>query len=300
MHKMRQDPRLVTLSVGIYRRLVTIYPRPFRNEYARHMVQVFRDRSLATHLTQGATALPPLWAETLFDLVKTATEEHLQRGTTMTRGAFVRLSGWAMMVGVVLTVLTFAGLGDETKVRVMLYELLGAPTTASAYNQIQSISSAATLIMGLAGVGFLTIGLLGLQLRYGRQTGQLGELCLWISIGSGAVATFMIAAGTLGIELPWSLFSLSMVAMLLFLGLYGLIALRVKPMPHGNLLPLLAGLPLGLGYLFAIIANPAETAWLQAILLLPVGCLFALGFVLATSPAEENGPRQDALSQAPA
>lgn len=300
MREPSRDPQLVTLSTDIYRRLMILYPRPFRDEYARHMVQVFRDHSLDMHRTGSATALPPLWANTLFDLIKTATEEHLHKGTTMTRNTLVRFSGGAMMLGVVLIVIAFAGLTDETAVRVMLYDLLGAPTTASGYDQLRSVSSVVTNTIGLGGVGLLTLGLLGLQLRYGRQTGLLGELCLWISIGSGALATFTGVVWAAGIEMPWMLYSASMMAMLLFLGLYGLVALRVKPMPHGNLLPLLAGLPLGLAYLFVLMTSPSETARLETILLVPVGCLIALGFILATAPAIENRQRPSAPSQAPA
>lgn len=309
MEEARKDPRLVAISVHIYHRLVVIYPPSFKDEYAQHMVQVFRDRSLDTYRHQGVTGMPRIWAETLIDLIKTVSEEHLQRGVTMTRDTFIRLSGWALIVGVVLIILSIMGLADESRMRMMLYDLLGPPATTPVYYQVRSIASVATGILWIGGPGFITLGLLGLQLSYGRKTGNWGRLFLWISIASGILATFTVVGWTLIIDLSWELFFWALVAMLLSLGLFGVVATREKPMPRGNFLPLLAGLPAGLwAAVTATISAVTGTEVMnslpllsQALQLLTVVSLIALGFVLAASPVgENNGPQQDVVMQVPA
>ncbi len=203
MSGTKSDPYLVAVSVTIYRWLVGLYPKPFRDDYGPLMAQLFRDHSLATYQQEGATGLPPLWAHTLFDLTKTAVEEHTQRGITMTRETFIRLSGWGMIAGTLLMALAFSGVADENTVRSFLYDLLGPPIEAGRYTQLQNVSSAASLLPGIAGLGLLTLGVLGLSMRYGEQVGQPGKTFLWLSVASGTVSTLAVTTGLFGSELAW-------------------------------------------------------------------------------------------------
>jgi peptide/nickel transport system permease protein len=81
------------LHVGIYRRLLVLYPRPFRRVYGRDMVQVFRDR-LRDEVGTGRhrhVALFWLWA--VGDLLRTAPRERVrslieERASAVSEGGF--------------------------------------------------------------------------------------------------------------------------------------------------------------------------------------------------------------------
>ena len=125
----------------------------------------------------------------------------------MTKSTFIRLSGWGLVGAAVALLLTFV------------------PVPTAFLGAILSI----------------TLGLLGLYARYGEQAGQLGKIALSIGIlggVAGIVASLLLA---LGAESWRPTMNNAMVVMFLGLLAFGLIIVRVKPMPYGNGLPLLAG-----------------------------------------------------------
>jgi putative ABC transport system permease protein len=54
---MTRDPRLLRLLVWSYRRLLRLYPPPFRADYGGAMAQAFRDRCRAAHKARGLGGL---------------------------------------------------------------------------------------------------------------------------------------------------------------------------------------------------------------------------------------------------
>lgn len=292
MQAGKTDPRLVALSVAAYRASTGLYPQSYREDYAPHMAQVFRDYSLATYRREGPRGLPPLWARTWLDLLRTAVEEHLYGGTTMTRDTFIRLSGWGMILGTLLLVLAFSGLAGQPRIQGYLYDMLGAPTEAVSYARMRAAADALSSAIFLAGLALVALGLLGLQLRYGKQAGRLGEISLWLSILAGAVAFFVVLGWMIGLDIGWRWFAWSLILQALCLGLFGVAAVRHKPMPRGNALPLLAGLPGSLTALAVLLAETINGTTLDlgllgsAIYVLTIACVVLLGYTLAAAEPE--------------
>ena len=156
----------------------------------------------------------------------------------MTQSKFIRLSGWGMVLAAISLLLTFL---DFTQIRAGLDRIFGAPTTASGYDLYQFLSD------GVGGMPFLfvilliTLGLLGLRARYGEQAGNTAKIALGAGVLGGAAGVFSNILMTIGYENGRSLMNISMAVMFAGLFVFGLVALREKPMPRGNGLPALAG-----------------------------------------------------------
>ena len=103
------EPRAVNLSASLYRLLLAKYPSHFRHKYGPHVLQVFRDCCRMAYRTGGLPGIFWLWALTSFDYLQSLIEEHSQRGVHMNKVKFIRLSGWALIVGVFAWELGFAG-----------------------------------------------------------------------------------------------------------------------------------------------------------------------------------------------
>jgi hypothetical protein len=65
---MSRTPRLVALSLSLYRLLLAAYPAAFRQEYGEAMVQLFRDTALDGYRQRGPWGLLAVWVRTLVDL----------------------------------------------------------------------------------------------------------------------------------------------------------------------------------------------------------------------------------------
>jgi len=84
----------VAHAAQLYRRLLAVYPRSFREQYGEQMVQVFEELAVSTHRADGRSG--GLWARVLRDLIPSASRE---RGAILLgpggRGplAFVMLAG---------------------------------------------------------------------------------------------------------------------------------------------------------------------------------------------------------------
>ena len=75
--------RLIRASDWLYRLLLRIYPRAFRERYGDEMAQVFGESCRVACQQRGAGGLIGLWAGTLLDLLISASREHLEGGTDM-------------------------------------------------------------------------------------------------------------------------------------------------------------------------------------------------------------------------
>jgi len=99
MEKTTSEPRSLILSARLYQALLIVYPSEFRQAYGVHMLQVFRDCGQRALRETGTAGLLFLWARTMLDTVQSAFEEHAQRGVDMSKEKFLKLSGWALMLG---------------------------------------------------------------------------------------------------------------------------------------------------------------------------------------------------------
>jgi hypothetical protein len=206
----------------------------------------------------------------------------------MTKDKFTRSGGWGMILGTILFVLGFVL--DGSKVRLFIFRTIGLPETAAQYNLSRAFADHLGAVMILLGLFLLTFGILGLQIRFGKQVGRFGETSLWLSVIGGVVAM----AGVIGFffDTGWTVFVVGILSQQLFLGLFGVAALQAKPFPRWNGLPLLAGV-LPIVVIVSIILSELNVVELSdegVYLLLPwlIG-LVLLGYTMQTEPmAEEN------------
>ena len=196
----------------------------------------------------------------------------------MSKSQFIKLSGWAFILGS-FGFMTF---------------LVGSDPIATAGSVISSI--------------LLAVGMLGLRARYGERTGSfgrnilllgvIGPILLYIAIASMA---FMYRSGNLTVAQfeakgLWILIFGGPAVALLGLTLFGLAALRSKPMARLNGLPVFAGIWYPVvyfflaGYLFTHTGEypgQYQTA-IEMMFLIQFLALCVLGSILVTDTPRET------------
>lgn len=271
MSRAGTEVTVVSLSVRLYELLLVVYPRPFRNEYGRHMLQVFRDCSLRVHKEEGFVGLISLWALTLLDWLRSVVEQHLEKETLVTRNTLIRLSGWAMVVGGAASSLgvIFLILSEEYLLRV-----------SAMWEAVLVVA----FFYGPLGVG---LGLLGLRARYGEDIGEVGKLAMLVG-AIGGIALVLI--GDVVQSLPNNLddngfwiFTVGLFLTFAILELYGLVALIRRPQERWNGLAAVAGLPISIMALItASSSNGAEAGSLIfSLAIIFISLLIIMGIALA-------------------
>lgn len=266
MNHPATDPQTVKLSASFYNLLLATYPARFRQEYGPHMLQVFRDCCRKANQTGGLSGMLWLWALTFFDYLQSVIEEHSQRGVHMNKEKFIRLSGWAMIVGAFAWVLGFAA-GNIQEYNP--YNALSRPLE----RYFQYLVGSEVILIPAAFI-LILVGILGLYLRYAEQAGRLGRSGLVIAISGSGIALLAYAL-MLSTKIEYFWLGLMLGMLLSFIGLiiFGITALRNRLLPRWKLTPVLTGFCgilsiSGLGPLF---------------LLTGVG-LFILGYLLHSDP----------------
>jgi len=214
------DP--VAYSVRVYRFLLKAYPSRFRREYGSDMLQVFQDCCRQASHRNGTNGMLRLWAVTLIDFLHSVFEQHIQKEIEMSRSQLIKWSGWALILGSLAFLITFA-----------------------------ADSLAASVISSI----LLAAGLVGLRARFGKNAGRFGRTILLAGVIGTVVlyallavlylfqsAIHLQASGNFNPDSLWVLLFGGPAVVLLALALFGLAALRTRPMPRLNWLPLLAGI----------------------------------------------------------
>jgi hypothetical protein len=286
----RKDPGLVALSIAAYRLLLLTYPVRFRSEYGPHMAQAFRDCCLRALRQAGPPGMLSLWSLTLVDWLKSVIEQHLLKGVHMSKARFIRISGWALILGAVALLLATAAAAAVSPASSQ-YDARYRPTDPF-FQLIQTI-------LFPTAVALITTGIAGLYTRYGKETGKLGRSGLIAGI-LGGIATFAIMLTLFFAqdgEPLWSAMMLAIAIMFGGLALFGFDTLRSRALPRGNYLPLLAGA----GFPLVVIASLGYEAvtgrWLEiselisaAIFLVTALGLLALGQILRGEALEAPLP----------
>jgi hypothetical protein len=278
-------PRSLILSTYLYQALLSLYPPDFRRAYGSPMLQVFRDCARRALRESGASGLIYLCGRMMLDTVQTALEEHAQRGVEMTKEKFIKLSGWALMLG---------------GVAVMLGWLAGTRPEYNRFNaaslQIDRYANAVEFPLIIMGLLLLSVGFIGLLARYGRSASSFGRACLWLGAFTGLVST--VGAVGLGITDSgpwWSMFFLGMVFQYLGLALFGISNLRQPALPRWNGLPLLAGIWVPLFAIVSLIIEQVRGGWVEmpelffiSMWLLSLAGLAGLGYLLQEAPSPKG------------
>ena len=275
------DIPLVSLSVRIYRLLLVAYPAKFKREYGPHMLQVFGDYCTHIFHQSGLKGMVRLWAVTLFDLVQSLIEEHLQKETFMTKSKFIRLGGWSLMLGAISFFLF----------------IISAQMDSSSYGPLWRFRPfyEAGIEIGIWLTPILfTVGMLGLRTRYGKESGELGKNILLIGAISGPVTTLLGFIGGEIVDWAWILLFVGIAAPLACLTIWGVLTRQTKPLPRWNWLPIVAGLWFPVLLPSALIADASGVSGdlIQTIatITIPLQCiaLFMLGQILQADAPEET------------
>ncbi len=238
-------PSLLDFSQRAFTRLLVLYPREYRQEYGPLMAQLFKDCSREAVGQNGGAALLALWASTLLDLFKTAFEEHFKELTHMSKEKFIRLGGWALMIGAIFLMLIVTVGSLETS----FDDPLGGRDAWVEYLKLG---------VGPLGMLLLLTGALALRSAYGQAAGQAGKTALSVS----ALAAFVAAIGALGLGLlisgdgwSWGLFFGGTAVHLLGLGVFAVNCVQRNVMPGVNWLLALGGFTLPALVLFQIVVQ---------------------------------------------
>ncbi len=276
MEKYSNAPRSLILSTRLYQALLSVYPSEFRQAYGGLMLQVFRDSCQRALRESGAAGLLALWNRTMLDTVQTALEEHAQRGMDMSKKKFLKLSGWALMLGGVIVSL---GLLAGTRPQYNPFNALSLP--------VDQVLNAAVIPLIVIGILLLSLGFTGLIVRYGQRAGSFGRFSLALGVLSGVIsAVGAIGLGIMGSDPWWSMFFFGLTIQLLGLTLFGVANLRHRTLPRWNGLPALAGVWLPLFVSVTLIMEQARIGviWLDVIYpvfgLLSLAGLAGLGYLL--------------------
>jgi hypothetical protein len=275
---MQQSYAVLSFSDHLYRRFLRAYPAEYRQGFSEDMAQVFRDLCREIYEREGLAGFLELWLTTLFDLLKTAIEERSKEVVQMTKEKFVRLSGWALMLAGATFMLGFAIGGGETSYS----DPLGGSDGFYEYSQL--------VLLPLAMASF-TVGMLGIRSRYSAQVGPFGSISLVVSSIGGAIG--LVGAIGLGLILEgdgwWTMWVAGMLLLLVGLLLFGIAAIRKRPLPRWNALPLITGSLFLLIPIMVLITGSDELSVpvLATIFLLIAAGFVALGFVVQGDAGEE-------------
>jgi hypothetical protein len=276
MNTRRAEPPIIAFSVRIYQALLLAYPTRFRQEYGSHMAEVFRDCCLRAFRRGGPNGMARLWLLTLLDLVHSVLEQHLQKEAFMTKSHTIKLSGWAFMLG------SFGFLALN--------------------NDSMAVSFAGLVISSI----LLSVGMLGLRAGYGDRVGAFGRNILLVGV-LGMLLVF-VCVGVLYRSLPqiqignamletWMLLYAGPAIGLLGLALFGLAAVRRKPMAGLNWLPVATAVWYPAMYSFFLFYYVSHNGvWLYVeqiywvaglMMLMQFAALCGFGFMLSADTRDE-------------
>jgi hypothetical protein len=266
MNKPLIDSRAVNLSASLYRLFLETYPTHFRQEYGPHMLQVFRDCCRKAYRTGGLPGMLWLWALTFFDYLQSVIEEHSQRGVHMNKQKFIRLSGWAFIVGAFAWVLGWAINDIQYNNPYNAFTFSLGKYVGYLYGSVQFLLPSALFLT--------TLGFLGLYLRYSKLAGKLGRIGLVMGLGGGATALL-----TYGLEIftqfEYAWYGFVIVFILTFSGLiiFGIAVVENRLLPRWKVIPVLTGL-----------CGILSISGLAPLILLTGVGFFMLGYLLQSDP----------------
>lgn len=249
--------RALRVSERVYRALLAVYPKQFRDAYGPQMAQVFRDLCREEIGRAGIAGLVVLWARAVLDLLSTAFTERSNMLVT-SRGfvvplvsspKMIRWGGIAAVVGGVL--------GSAQELLYILTFAQASPPAAGAYGTVYN------LLGYLAGL-LVVVGIFGLYAVVAHRSGRMASLgvllaCLSLVISVGFFMYLMLegSQGTLmgpggGPTIPFILFQVGTLIELVGLLLLGVVVSRTRALGRWSILPLALGLLIPL--LWALVA----------------------------------------------
>jgi hypothetical protein len=271
---MKTDPRssrLLIVSERAYRALLVLYPAEFRDEYGKHMAQVFRDSCRDVYRHGGAEALLQWWLAALLDLVLTVISERRKVNLTMSQSKFIHWSGWFCIFGGIF----FAASS--------LSQLLQSPGMRS--DSLYRLS----LLAFVPGMTFIALGLLGIFLRYKAQLHLFGTLSLLTALIGACITAVGWLLTLAGSDNFWNVFMLGWLLYLAGHSVFGGFATTTHLLPKWNFALLIgSALPLTVLVLFGQqVTSGANWPQFAMLLLIGIGWLMA-GAALNSQTAQST------------
>jgi hypothetical protein len=266
------ENRIIAISVKVYQVFLRAYPTKFQQEYGSQMIQVFRDCCRHAFRQSGARGIYRLWAVTVLDFLHSVFEQHMQKEADLSQSRLIKWSGWAFILGA-FAFLTFVG---------------GSEALTLPGSELSAI--------------LLAVGLLGLRARYGEHVGSFGRNILLLGASGPFLLVIVIAMWLAGIITEaqitkglWILLFGGPAISLLGLTLFGVVALRSRPMSRWYWLPVVTGIWYPVAYLFlegylftheGVYPQEYHSA-IQTMLLIQCLALCLLGFIVLTDSRQE-------------
>jgi hypothetical protein len=201
-------------------------------------------------------------------------EEHLGKEIEMKKDAFVRLSGWSIIVGAIAFLPGAIGMG--------LYE---SQTINWNTPPMQLVAFAVFWAPVL-----LAVGLLGLRARYKIGGGVLlfGAIVGGLLVVVGTLVQFITPDYSLS-ETYYGVWLGGVLVLNICLSIFGVLALIEKPLPRLNWLPLVAGAWILLLPLLAAIMgdSPSPTIFIAVLVIMTVAQVM-LGYTLQADVSQET------------
>jgi len=270
MNTTLKSTRLLTLSERVYRALLILYPSKFRRDYGQHMAQVFRDVCRDAYRQGGAFKLANWWATALLDLLETVIAEHRKVDFSMSKARFIQWSGWLCILGGL-----FFALSSISQLQ---------PGSHDTFDGVYQLSVTAIV----PGMALITLGLLGMFLRYNSAMNLFGKLALLAALIGAAVTAF----GWLLTLTGGNFYSVFMVGLLLYLAghtVFGGFATTIHLLPKWNF-ALLIGSALPLTLIMLSFANQPQEVYganwggFAMLMLVSIGWVLT-GIALNSKPA---------------
>jgi hypothetical protein len=286
-------PPIIRYSLKIYQMLLIAYPAKFNQEYGPEMLQVFQDCCLDAFDRSRSIGMLKLWPITLLDFVQSVLSEHMQKEIQMKKGEkeeITRLGGWALMLGGITFFLLFLGMYLENNGNASF-------DWQSSFWQSSFIEASYKIFLIITPV-LLMVGMLGLRTRYGEEIGWFGKNILLLGAIAGPaieILGYIIAAYEF-VDWGWMLFMSGSTVPLVCIALFGVTALRSKPLPRWNVLPFLAGIWYPIPFFYSLLIATKTGIWLewlnsivtQVMVLIQFVTLFLLGYVLQGDVSEKT------------
>jgi hypothetical protein len=272
-----QPTTLIILSVRIYRALFMLYPAEYREEYAPHMAQLFRDMCRDAYAQEGIPGMVMWWAATFFDLLVTAFEERRKAKVLLNMSLLKRFAGIFLIGGGISLML--AG-----------YSQL-QPGSHFPFRGLYSLSSQFFVPAFL----LILLGTIGLALRYARPLGMVGGLTLWVG-ALGLLTTCIWVVASLIPNGFDQFFAVGLTGFFIYnlcLIIFGAIAMRRNVLPRWNILPIVIGVMTVavLVPFFSRSSEPYGAQWPLFFWLLLAGLFHAMiGYGVHTKQRLETAP----------
>ena len=258
---------IVATSDRIYRLILNVYPRAFRDEYGEEMAQAMRDQVRDAWAERRVVGVAALWLKVLLDTTRSAFTEHLKQGRTVSFSRRGLGYGLATAFGFPLALVTFASEHFRSAVA-----WAGDTVGFQTY----------WLQPAIAGPGFVLagMGLYGLYKRLEIDTTIL-IATLWVGATLGLYGTADIYYS--GEFFGWYAAPAAFVLLTLGLATMGRVALRKKTFGLFSFVPLAVAASAGLWVLVLLVgAGEYREVMRTSALLVDVALWFILGVLLWT------------------